>query len=80
MCGALTLGVLEIRVAVNPSVAHIPISRTEDVSQLTGLEGAWHSTNEYGLACIYWLGVVHDVITVTQSPGSDLDLWLSHNC
>lgn len=71
-----TFRVLEVRVTVDPSIAHIPISGIEDVCQFTGLEWAWHSSYEDGLASINWLHVVHDVITVGETPGPDLNLQL----
>lgn len=77
----LAFGILEIWVTVNPSIADIPISSIEDVSQLTGLEWPRDSTNEDGFAGINRLSMVHDVITVTQPPRPDLHLCVvnSHN-
>ena len=76
-----TFRILEIWITVNTSITDIAIAGVENISQLTGLEGAWHSSYEDCLAGINWLGVVHDVIAVTQPPGSDLYLvWLTaHN-
>ena len=70
----LTFRVLEVWVTVDAGVADIPVPRVEDIGQLAGLEWAWDSPNEDGLASINGLGVVHDVIAVTESPGPDLHL------
>ena len=72
---AHTFGVLQVWVTVNARVAHIAIASVENVGKLTCLQWAGHSTDEDGLPSINWLCVVHDEVTVTESPRSDLDLW-----
>ena len=72
--GVHTFRILEVWVTVDASVADIAIPGVEDVGQFTCLQGPGNSSNENGLASIYWLGMVHDVVTVIQPPRSDLHL------
>ena len=44
-----TFWILQFRITVYPSIADTAVSRVEDVCKLTGLERAWHSSNEDGL-------------------------------
>ena len=69
-----TFWVLELRITVYPCIADFAISGVENTCKLTGFERAWHSSNEDGLPWINGLGVVHDVITVRQLPGTNLYL------
>jgi len=49
---ASTLGILKLRIGVNPGIAHAAIQSIHDHGQLESLQRTWHSAYEHRLARI----------------------------
>ncbi len=69
-----TFWILQLWVTVNSSIANVPISRVEDICQLSSFKWAWHSADENSFSGINRLSVIHNEVTVGQLPWPDLNL------